>query len=150
MAEEFEIPKEKWYHIIDRLTRIDEQLEVLIRINEAILKHISSIRLEKKIELTPVLITRRQFNNRYWTFEVDLSEAHTDYPIGIRETIGRPVNFACVIRLDSPASWKRNSKGNPLEELSVGYTVEDFEIEELYITNDASTGKLVVLVEWIE
>jgi len=42
---------------------------------------------------------------------------------------------------------------NDIEQLSVGYTVEDFEIEELYITNPASPSAgatLQVLVEWRE
>jgi hypothetical protein len=55
-----------------------------------------------------------------------------------------------VVRCDSTAYWRRNSERNDLEELSTGYSVENFEIHELYITNPAGTGNLTILVEWRE
>jgi hypothetical protein len=156
---EVRIPEHKWYQLIDAFTRMDEELEVLIKqvdYTNALLRSIltalggiapSTITVPE----TPV-VTRVEIvpNNRYKVFKLDLSVPRTDEPLGILD-MGVLVNTATVVRMDSPAYWRRNDpRTGDLEELSVGYHVNNFQIRELYITNPVGSGYLTVIVEWRE
>jgi len=156
---EVRIPEHKWYQLIDAFTRIDEELEVLIKqvdytnaLLRSILTAIGGIApptitfpempVATRVEIAP--------NNKYKVFKLDLSVPRTDEPLGIMD-IGVLVNTATVVRMDSPAYWRRNDpRTGDLEELSVGYRVSNFQIRELYITNPAGSGYLTVIVEWRE
>lgn len=137
------IPKQRWYQLHDIFTRMDTQLEILLKQVDYSNKLLERIATAKITVEAPI-------NNRYWIFTVDLSEAHSDAPLGIMSEIQKKVNYAVVLQCDNPASWKRNSISGPSESLSVGYTVESFELSELYVTNSATLGELKVLVEWQE
>ena len=155
-----EIPRHQWYQLIDIFTRVDEQLEVLIKqidytnqLLEGIAKSLGAAVKPPEVTLTPtptVTIVEEALNNRYKVYKLDLSKARDNEPLGLSK-LGIIAKSAVVTRLDSPASWRRNDpdKGE-LEELYTGYRIEDFAIEELYITNDAGTGFLTIVVEWRE
>jgi hypothetical protein len=89
-------------------------------------------------------------NNRYRVYSFDLSTARDNVPLGLRD-IGVVANSATVAKLESSAYWRRNDPvTGDLEELYTGYRVENFQIEELYISNPEGTGKLIIVVEWRE
>jgi len=100
------------------------------------------------------VVVRFPYNTQYKVFDLDLTTARTDEPLGITSvTGGNPVNFAIVLRCDDTAYWKRNSVQADPEELSLGYTIENYEVHELYISNPASVlvnSRLKILVEWRE
>jgi len=88
--------------------------------------------------------------NRYKVFKLDLSVERNNEPLGLRD-LGIVARSAVVTRLDSAASWRRNDPvTGDVEELYTGYRVDNFEIEELYITNPAGSGFLTIVVEWRE
>jgi len=154
---ETEIPPHKWYQLLDIFTRIDEQLEVLIKqidytnsLLRSILTSLGGIAPPTIPEIAVTTKVETALNNRYKVFTLDLSVPRTDVPLGILD-LGVVANTATVVRLDSPAYWRRNDpKTGDLEELSEGYVIENYEIRELYITNPAGAGYLTVVVEWRE
>jgi len=164
-----EIPAHKWYEFIDVFTRIDELLETIskqIDYTNSLLRAIATtlgayvppapttpeiIPVPMPIEIkAPPSVVSLALNNRYKVFKLDLSVERKDFPLGLRN-IGVVANSATVVRMDSPAYWKRNDPTTgDLEELSVGYHIKNFAIEELYITNSPGTGYLTIVVEWRE
>jgi hypothetical protein len=147
---EITIPRHRWYQIEDIFTRIDEQLEVVIRLLDRTNRLLESIAaaLGAAPGLPAVTKVEEMPNNRYKVFKLDLSVPRSNVPLGLRD-IGIVAKSATVTRLDSSATWRRNDPiTGESEELSVGYHVDNFEIEELYVTNDAGTGFMTVVVEW--
>ena len=157
-----EIPRHQWYQLIDTFTRVDEQLEVLIKqidytnkLLEGIAKSLgAAVRPPTEVILAPtapaVTTVEEALNNRYKVFKLDLSVARDNEPLGLRD-LGIIAKSAVVTKLGSPASWRRNDpRMGDLEELYEGYRIDNFEIEELYITNPAGTGQLIIVVEWRE
>jgi len=133
------------YKILSRLQTLLEELKLSIDQLKSVLESLT-------IEAVPVTV---QFpvRNRVRKFTVDLTTPHTDMPLGISKEIGRTVTHAVVTKRGDIAYWKRNDPSSPLEELWVGYSIDDFEISELYISNPASSiigATLEVLVEWRE
>ena len=159
---EVQIPQHKWYQFIDTLTRVDEELELMIRLQdrtnkllEALISVLGALpppQVTPEIQVTapaPAVSTvAPAMNNRYKVFTLDLSVARKDVPLGLIDQ-GIVANYAVVVQMDSQAYWRRNDPNiGDLEKLSIGYTVENFEIRELYITNDVGSGSLVILIEW--
>jgi len=155
--EEIVIPKRQWYQLIDIFTRIDELLEILVKevnYTNTLLSRLVGAPPRPPVEVIvptpPITTVEIALNNRYKVFNLDLSIPRKDEPLGIRD-LGVTVNCATVTRLDSPAYWRRNDPVvGDLEELRLGYEVYGFEIHELYITNEAGTGYLTIVVEWRE
>ena len=157
--EEVVIPRRQWYQLIDIFTRIDELLEVLVKevdYTNRLLSRLVGIPPPPPtiptpvIEVPPVTTVEVALNNRYKVFNLDLSIPRKDEPLGIRD-LGVVANCATVVRMDSPAYWRRNDpRTGDLEELRLGYEVYNFRIEELYITNEAGEGYLTIVIEWRE
>jgi hypothetical protein len=153
---EVAIPAHRWYQLIDLFTRIDEQLEVLIKLQDRTNRLLESL-VTSLGGITPppagmpaVVQVEDVLNNRYKVYRLDLSIPRSNVPLGLRD-IGVVARCATVTRMDSPAYWRRNDPSTgELEELSVGYHIDDFAIEELYITNNTGSGYLTVVVEWRE
>lgn len=143
------------YEYVVSLIRLQSQLEELIRkLDELITALSKPIRPTAPTALAPYVPTvvpqvEIPPNNRYRLFTLDLSIARTNEPLGLADQ-GIVARCATVVRCDSTAYWRRNSERNDLEELSHGYTVENFEIQELYITNPVGRGSLAIVVEWRE
>jgi len=162
-----EIPAHKWHEFIDYFTRMDELLETIskqIDLTNKILRAIAvtlgasippapEVVREEIMPIpikTPPSVVSLTLNNRYRVFKLDLSVERKDIPLGLRD-IRIVANSATVVRMDSPAYWRRNDPmTGDLEELSVGYHIKDFAIEELFITNPPGTGYLTIVVEWRE
>jgi len=142
------IPPKKPTNIIDLLTRTDEELELISKQLDTLIK-IFRGQIEGQFMFPYKVIC-----NRYYVFTVDLTIERKKEPLGISDRIGTVVNRVTVTRLDDKAYWSRNDPSEPLEDLYFGYMIEDFVIKELYLTNPASTkpeGALMkVVVEWVE
>jgi len=102
--------------------------------------------------LPPVIITEPRCNNRYKIFEIDLTTAHTDQPLGILDLLKKHgvlyANFMVVLAAPSPFAYKVNSVGADLTDAVVGEEWEYFEITEVYVTNAAGAGKGEIHVEF--
>jgi len=96
--------------------------------------------------ITPVLTQEIKHKN-YKNFIIDLSEAHTDYPLGIRD-MGIVADTMTVIRADSSFSYKLNSTSNDATPAEKGQVEDQFEIEEIYITNAAASGQAIIRIAW--
>jgi hypothetical protein len=152
-----EIPRHQWHQLLDLFTRIDEQLEVIIRqldytnrLLEGIARSLGAVARPPEVAPAPVTLVEEAPCNRYKVFKLDLSKARDNEPLGLSD-LGVVARSAVVTRLDSPAYWRRNDPTTgDLEELYTGYRVENFEIRELYISNPPGTGYLIIVVEWRE
>jgi len=141
-----QIPKQK---LFDRLTRIDEELEIISKQLDKIIKLLEGTTGGAKTQIVP----SRVINNRYKVFELDLTKARNNEPLGIEKSLGVVINTVTVTRLDDKAYWRRNDTNGDLEELNPGYEIKDYEIRELYVTNPASGtagATMKVVVEWRE
>jgi hypothetical protein len=147
------IPRHQWYQLLDIFTRMDEQLEVMIKLQDRTNRLLESIARSlgaMPTAPTAVTVVEEALNNRYKVFKLDLSIARDNQPLGLSD-MGIVAKSVTVTRLDSPASWRRNDPIlGEVEELSVGYHVSNFEIRELFITNAAGTGYLTIVLEWRE
>lgn len=143
------------YEYVVSLIRLQSQLEELIRkldeLVTALSKPTRPTAPAAPPPYVPTVVPQVEIppNNRYRVFTLDLSIARTNEPLGLADQ-GIVARCATVVRCDSTAYWRRNSERNDLEELSPGYRVENFEMQELYITNPAGTGNLTILIEWRE
>jgi hypothetical protein len=139
------------YEYVVSLIRLQSQLEELVKKLDALIKVLSRPMPTPTAPqvIIPQVTVETALNNRYRVFTLDLSTARINEPLGLADQ-NIVARCATVVRCDSTAYWRRNSERNDLEELSLGYTVENFEIQELYITNPAGTGNLVIVVEWRE
>jgi hypothetical protein len=160
MMGEIQIPV--YRGLFDFLTRLDEQLESMIKLQvktnellEGIAKALGAgptpITLPPTVTPTPPVTTVEEaLNNRYKVFSLNLSKARDNEPLGLRD-YGIIAKSAVVTELGSTAYWRRNDpRTGDLEKLYTGYRVDNFTIEELYITNPAGTGFLTIVVEWRE
>jgi len=140
------------YEYVISLVRLQSQLEELIRKLDELITTLSKPTVPTALApYVPTVVPQVEIspNNRYRLFTLDLSIARINEPLGLADQ-GIVARCATVVRCDSTAYWRRNSERNDLEELSPGYTVENFEIQELYITNPVGRGSLVIVVEWRE
>jgi hypothetical protein len=53
-----------------------------------------------------------------------------------------------IIKADSAFDYRINSASNDATPAEKGFTEDQFEIEEIYITNLAATGKAIIRVNW--
>ena len=123
------------------------------RIADALSKTIPKLEAPVEVEIeppkkpiTPVLTQEIKHKN-YKNFTIDLSVAHTDYPLGLRD-MGIIADTMTVIKADSDFSYKLNSTANDPTPAEKGQMEDQFEIEEIYITNAAASGEAIIRVAW--
>jgi len=76
---------------------------------------------------------------RYDVEDIDLSIAHTDVPVGLRN-IGIRADTLTLTRVDNPISFKVNDQTQKLISASKGLLLSGFDIEEVYVTNAPTSG----------
>jgi len=96
--------------------------------------------------LKPTLVQELK-DVRYKNFVIDLTVARTRKPLGLRD-LGIVANTMTVIRADSPFDYILNDPSNDPTPAEKGMTEDQFEIEEIYITNAAATGIAIIRVNW--
>jgi len=92
-------------------------------------------------------LTQEVKNREYRNFEVDLSTAHTNEELGLRK-VGIVADNMTIIRADSPFDYRLNSSTNDSTPAEKGLEEDQFEIEEIYITNASASGKAIIRVTW--
>jgi len=102
--------------------------------------------LPAKVPITPTL-TQEVKDRGYRNFELDLSTARTNAELGLRR-MGIVADTMTVIRADSYFTYRLNSASNDETPAERGMKEDEFEIEEVYITNSALTGKALIRVTW--
>ncbi len=132
----YQIPREHWYQIIDVFTRIDELLETLIKQNNEIINLLRSIQVQPSIGGEPIIVRRKRANT-YKVYVLDLTTARSDEPLGLMEE-GITASSMTILRVDAPFQIKINSRSHEGIDASVGASWTDWEIHEVYISNDAA------------
>jgi hypothetical protein len=100
----------------------------------------------------PIVSTVRVPNNSRHVFVLDLSTARDKVALGVSDvTRGKSMNCFTCIKADGPVEVRINSVSGDGEPVYAGYSVHDFEISEVYVSNEAvGAGKYAVFVgEWI-
>ena len=151
MSEDFWKTVEKYFgDMLDHFTRIDDLLRETNKKLDKLIEAVSRLQLVKPppegVELPPVTV-EFPINEAYDILEFDLSTERTDEPVGLRKR-GITVYGLTVLQCDDEASIKLNSKAMPSIPLAVGTQITNFKIEEIFVTNPAGTGKLVIWIEW--
>lgn len=100
----------------------------------------------KRIRITPTL-TQEIKNRGYKNFELDLSTARTNKALGLRG-MGIIADTMTILRADDDFTYRINSAGNDETPGEKGLQEDLFEIEELYLTNSAGSGKAIIRVTW--
>jgi len=99
-----------------------------------------------RVRITPTL-TQEVKDRDYRNFEIDLSTARTNEALGIRR-LGIVADTMTIIRADSAFTYRLNNASNDATPAEKGFTEDQFEIEEIYITNAALTGTAIIRINW--
>jgi len=99
-----------------------------------------------RVRITPTL-TQEVKDRQYRNFELDLSTARTNEALGIRR-LGIVADTMTIIRADSAFTYRLNSASNDETPAEKGSTEDQFEIEEIYVTNEAASGKAIIRIIW--
>jgi hypothetical protein len=98
------------------------------------------------------LLTVKLPNNSRHVFVLDLNTVRDKVPLGVSDvTRGKSMNCFTCIKADGPLEVRINSPTGDGEPVSTGYSVNDFEVSEVYVSNEAlGADKYAVFVgEWI-
>ena len=148
MADEVKVPRKEWYQIGDWLSRVDEELEVLIKLNKEMVKYLKTmVEVEVPVPTPPALrpITER--------LDKLITGQNRDYPNIINE-----------VDVDtSKTTWKElkiHGTGFAIVNVGGGFTIKvpnqaakeltvvagdryDFEFANMYVKGaGAGTGKI--------
>jgi hypothetical protein len=96
--------------------------------------------------LKPTLVQELK-DTKYKNFTIDLGTARTREPLGLRD-LGIVANTMTIIKADSPFYYILNDPSNDPTPAEKGFTEDQFDIEEIYITNEAATGEAIIRVNW--
>lgn len=98
--------------------------------------------------ITPML-TQEIKNKEYKNYIIDLSTARTiPAPLGIRD-LGVVADTMSVIKAEASFDYRINKPTNDPTPAEKGFVEDQFEIEEVYITNAAAAGKQAIIrVNW--
>jgi len=99
-----------------------------------------------RVSIKPTLVQEVK-DRHYRNIVVDLSTAHTNEALGLR-SLGIIADTITIIRADSPFTYRINSASNDETPAEKGLTETEFEIEELYVTNEALSGKAIIRLNW--
>jgi len=129
-------------------------LELLLRVEARQLELLKVIAGKSAVEATtveaPPVRVEVARANRYDVVTLDLSTARSDEPLGLKAA-GIVASSITWLRVDAPVTYKLNSVGNKPLSASVGASHDNWEIWEVYVSNDAAAGKYAVLYyEWRE
>lgn len=144
--------------IIFVLNRLDALINRVERLTAAVSKALG-IKIEElppTVEVTTIspelVVSQPQLPNRYKIFQVDLTTAHTDAPLGIgimlKDVSATYASYMSIITVPSAFTFKLNSTDMDAIDASVGLEWSDFEITEIFVTNAALAGTALINVEY--
>lgn len=93
--------------------------------------------------LKPTLVQELK-DTKYKNFTIDLGTARTREPLGLRD-LGIVANTMTVIKATGNFDYILNDPSNDPTPAEKGIKEDQFEIEEIYITNAAQTGKEAII-----
>ena len=99
-----------------------------------------------RVRITPTL-TQEVKDRGYRNIEIDLSTARTNEALGLRK-LGIIADTMTIIRADSAFTYRLNSASNDATPAEKGLMEDQFEIEEIYVTNEALSGKAIIRIIW--
>jgi len=158
-----QVPVHKWFEWIDKFSRIDDLLAVMIRQNNAVIRLLQKIAgvpvtlptptppapIEVKITaLAPeaILRTREEPDKDYKVFEIKLDVAHTNEPL----KLGRKARYIQIARKDADFTYKLNDASKDPVPATLGGGMTEFpgmEITEFYYSNAvAAAGAIATIV----
>lgn len=126
------------------LNRLDVLINRMERLTQAVAAYagISIDELPPVVVVPPPEVVVSQLPNRYKIARIDLTVAHVDEPIGLRDLlkgVGAPyASYMSIITVPAAFTFKLNSTDMDAIDAAVGLEQEDFEITEMFITNDAA------------
>ena len=130
------------------VNRLDVLINRIERV-EAILKGEAP---PDEVPVPPVEVIVEQLPNRYKLFRVDLSTAHTDFALGLKEILTKTdaeyASYMSIVTAPSAFTFKVNSTDQDAISAVAGLEWEDFEITEIFVTNAALVGTAIIEVEW--
>jgi len=119
----------------------EAELEDLQRIITPPPKKIPSYKLK-------AMLVQEMKDTKYRNFTLDLGTARTREPLGLRD-LDITANTMTVIQATGTFYYSLNSPANDLTPAEKGMMEDQFEIEEVYITNSAQPGKQAIIrVNW--
>lgn len=135
------------------LNRLDALINRIERLTAAV-TGVPVDDLPPVIEIPPpeVVISEPLLPNRYKIFQVDLTTAKDDEPLGLKDLLaGVGVSYASymsIITVPAAFTFKLNNTGMDAIDAAVGLEWDGFEITEIFITNAALAGTALVNVEY--
>ncbi|MBA7677405.1 hypothetical protein ES703_85662 [subsurface metagenome] len=118
------------------------------RITEETMKEIVAELTPRKpvspTKLMPELVQEIK-DMKYKNFTIDLSVAHTRERINLR-TLGIVADTMSIIRADAAFDYIMNDPTNDATPATVGMSEDQFEIEEIYITNAAAAPGNIAII----
>ncbi len=122
------------------------------RLTEDMMKEIEE-ELKPRLPIRPTLLrptlVQEIKNMKYKNFTVDLSVARTREPLGLRD-LGIVADALSIIRVDAAFDYIMNDPTNDATPATAGMMEDQFELEEVYITNTAAAaGQIAIIrVNW--
>ncbi len=95
-------------------------------------------------KLQPALVQEIK-DMKYKNFTIDLSVAHTRERINLR-TLGIVADTMSIIRADAAFDYIMNDPTNDATPAVAGMQEDQFEIEEIYITNAAAAAGSIAII----
>lgn len=160
--EEIVIPKPRWFELVDVLSRMDELLEGILRVETEILKVLKAAHpavAPPTVEVVPPappapptalrpMLVQEIKNTKYRNFTIDLSVARAKEPLGLRD-MGIVGDTMTIIQAEAAFNYILNEPSNDPTPAEKGMVEDQFEIEEIYITNPSAPGKKALIrVNW--
>jgi len=97
-------------------------------------------------ELVPVLVQEIK-NSEYRNLTIDTSIARTNVALGLRD-LGIVADSLTILGVGGGFQYRINKPTNDLTTAVLGITEDQFEIQELYITNAAVAGTAIIRICW--
>ena len=164
---------EKWFgNFLDRFTQIDDKLDVVI----GLLKQLIEKRIRAEVVVKPTVplviepdvlrsaiaealgydVLKKAFyealeeievDNMYDIYTIDLTTAHEDEPLLKGKVTPRVL---VVTRADSTFYIKLNDVAAKQFTAYEGFSIRNFQIREIYVSNAAASGKGEIAIFWRE
>jgi len=136
--------------VINRIDVLINRIERLIAATTGV--PVDELPTEIVIPTPEVVISEPLLANRYKLFRVDLSEAHSDEPIGLSDLLAGIgifyASYMSIITVPNAFTFKLNSTDMDAISASVGLEMDNFETTEIFITNAALAGTALINVEY--
>lgn len=134
------------------LLPILNRIDALIKKLDEFISTITGVPPAERVVPPTLVIIEPRRNNRYDISTLDTATSRTDEPLGVKDLMEKAgalyATYMIVLAVGGGFSYKVNSKAAPSVSAQVGDEWDEFEIEELYITNAAVAGTAILHIEY--